>query len=205
MTNGHAPIVTPRRWRLAGDPRSGRGGTVARLLSGCAAALCLLAGCGSHGPTAAASDATTASNSSAQAVHQVQGRLGPMVLGDGYVPEPASPDVAAAYLTIANTGHTAARLTAVHSDLAPVVMPMTETNNGGAGSMAPLNDVLVPAHGSFRFRPGAAHLMLERPHPVPAAGGTVSLTLTFTPGGTVTLTVPVTPIGSPPPSGGTAG
>lgn len=204
MTNGHAPIVTHRRRRLAGGPRIGRRGTVAGLLSGCAV-LCLLAGCGSHGPPAAASDSTAASSSSGQAVHQVQGRLGPLVLGNGYVPEPASPEVAAAYLTIVNTGDTAARLTAVHSDLAPVVMPMTETSSGGVGGMAPLNDVLVPAHGSYRFRPGAAHLMLEQPHPVPAAGDTISLTLTFTPGGTVTLTLPVTPIGSPPPSGGAAG
>ncbi|HEV7210469.1 MAG TPA: copper chaperone PCu(A)C [Blastococcus sp.] len=135
-------------------------------------------------------------------MRQVQGKGGSLLLGDGYVPEPASPDVAAAYLTVVNTGDSPARLTAVHSDLATMVMPMTETSSGGIGSMAPLTKVVVPAHGSFRFTPGAAHLMLEHPHPLPTTGGTVPLTLTFSPGGAVTVALPVTPIGSSGPVSG---
>jgi copper(I)-binding protein len=160
----------------------------------------LLAGCGgpAGGHGAAASNAASASSTtSAAAVRHVQGRVGSLLLlGDGYVPEPASPDVAAAYLTVVNTGSSPARLTAVQSDLATMTMPMTETSSGGTGSMAPLTKVVVPAHGSFRFTPGAAHLMLEHPRPVPKTGGTVTLTLTFSPGGTVTVALPVVPIGS---------
>jgi hypothetical protein len=163
----------------------------------------LLAGCGgpAGGYDAAASNATsTSSTTSAGAPRQVQARVGSLLLEDGYVPEPASPDVAAAYLTLVNIGDSPARLSTVHSHLATMVMPMTETSSGGIGSMAPLRNVVVPAHGSFRFRPGAAHLMLEQPHPVPTAGGTVPLTLTFVPGGQVTVTLPVTRIGTPGPT-----
>jgi copper(I)-binding protein len=82
--------------------------------------------------------------------------------------------VAAVYLSIVNTGGTVARLAAVTSDIAGTVMPITETTScGGVGSMLPLQDVVVPAHCSFRFHPGAAHLVLEQPHPVPTAGSTV--------------------------------
>ncbi|HEV7186658.1 MAG TPA: copper chaperone PCu(A)C [Blastococcus sp.] len=154
----------------------------------------LLAGCGDgRAPTAHAAGAAGATSTTA---HHVQGRVGTLLIEDGYVPEAASPDVAAAYLTIVNTGGTPARLTAVTSDAAGTVMPMTENTSGGVGSMAPLPDVVVPAHGSFRFRPGAAHLMLEQPHPAPRAGGTVTLILTFAPAGAVTVSLPVTPIGA---------
>lgn len=153
----------------------------------------LLAACGTgQGDTAHAAGRTTDRPDG----HVVQGRVGSLVIEDGHVPEAASPDVAAAYLTILDTGGTASRLTAVTSPVASSVMPMTEHTAGGVGSMAALQDVVVPAHGSFRFRPGAAHLMLERPHPVPAPGGTVSLTLHFAPGGTVTVSLPVTPLGA---------
>lgn len=168
------------------------------LLTG-TAAVTLLTGCGAgHGSTANAAGTTT----TATAAHQVQGRVGSLVLEDGYVPEAASPDVAAAYLTILNKGDTSARLTAVSSDIARTVMPMTETTSGGVGSMAPLKNVVVPAHGTFRFRPGAAHLMLEQPVPAPTTGTSLTLTMTFSPAGSVTVSLPVVPIGATGPTTG---
>lgn len=157
-------------------------------------------GSASESASAPGSGSASASASAGAAIQQVQGRVGQLVIGDGFVPEPASPDVAAAYLTIVNDGSTTARLTAASSGAAARVMPMTEKVSGTVGGMAPLDTVVVPAHGVFRFRPGAAHLMLEQPDPVPAAGGTVPLTLTFDPGGAVTISLPVTQTGAQPPA-----
>jgi copper(I)-binding protein len=188
-------MVAPRR---RGVP--GRGRLAGRPVAGVAAAL--LAGCAGH--AVAADGSAGASSSPAVVVQDVQGGIGPIVVGDGYVPEPASPDVAAAYLTIVDDGDSPVRLTSVSADVAARVMPMTERTDAGVGRMAPLGDVVVPAHGAYRFSPGAAHLMLEQPSPVPVAGGEVTLSLTFEPGGTVTVSLPVTPLGAPDPSEATA-
>lgn len=179
--HSHRPAPSAVRRPLAG------------LLTG-SAAVALLAGCAA-GHAASAVGATTGASTGA---HHVQGRVGTLLIEDGYVPEPASPDVAAAYLTIVNNGGTPVRLTGVTSAVASSVMPMTEISNGALGSMTPLHSVVVPAHGSFRFHPGAAHLMLEQPQPVPNTGGAVALTVTFAPGGTVNVSLPVTAIGATP-------
>lgn len=189
---GSGPRGTGRRRGHGGARTAGLASALVAL-----GASALLAGCG---PGAAAA-AAGGSGGGASAVRQVQGRTGALVLGDGYVTEPASPDVAAAYLTVQNTGSTPARLAGVSSPIAATVLPMTEKSSGTVGSMAPLGEVVVPPHGAFRFRAGAAHLMLEQPRPVPVAGGTVPLTLTFTPGGTATVALPVVPIGATRPSG----
>jgi copper(I)-binding protein len=118
---------------------------------------------------------------------------GSLVVTGGYIPAPASPDVAAAYLTITNNGDIADRLEKVTSSVTKMVMAMTETDTGGVGSMTDLPDVTIPAHGSMQFVPGHAHLMLEKPEPL-EAGDQVALTLTFAHAGTVQLTLPVIPL-----------
>jgi copper(I)-binding protein len=116
--------------------------------------------------------------------------LGALVVTGGYIPEPASPDVASAYLTITNNGDTADKLTRVSTSVTSDVMAMNETDSGGVGSMTDLADVTIPAHASMQFVPNHAHLMLEKPKPL-KVGDQVSMTLTFTPAGTVTITLPV--------------
>ena len=154
------------------------------------AGFCVLAACGDAGTGVASSDTRAA------ATQDVQARLGELTVADGYVREPASPSVAAAYLTVTNGGDADDRLTCVSSDVAGQAMPMTETTEGGVGSMTPLDDVVVPAHGSFRFSPGRAHLMLEELTTTPAVGDTVQLTLTFQRAGALTVELPVEPIGT---------
>lgn len=158
----------------------------------------LLSGCGSD---AAAPDSSSTSRSGTSvpgeaSIDDVQATVGDLTLGDGYVREPASPSVAAAYLTIANDGDAEDRLISVKSDVAEMVMPMTEVSQGGVGTMTGLDEVVVPAHDAFRFQRGTAHLMLDPLTTVPAVGDTVTLTLTFERSGAVDIVVPVQPIGA---------
>lgn len=123
--------------------------------------------------------------------------LGALIITGGYVPQPASPDVAAAYLTITNNGATADRLVKVTSSVTSTVMPMNENDSNGVGSMTDLTSITIPAHGSMQFTPDHAHFMLEKPKPL-EAGDEVTLTLTFAHAGTVDVTLPVVPLGEAP-------
>jgi len=171
-------------------------------LAACGVAV-LLAGCagsgGSHGTASIPSSMSTPATAPASLA---RASVGSLTITGAYVPTPASPDVAAAYLTITNSGSVADRLTKVTSNVASMVMPMTETDSGGVGSMTNLSNITIPPHGSMQFVPDHAHLMLEKPTTL-HAGNTVTLTLTFAHAGTVSITVPVLPLGqtpAPPPA-----
>lgn len=136
-------------------------------------------------------------SSQAQQRTTAMAQLGELTITGGYIPQPASPDVAAVYLTVTDAGGAADRVTRVVSDVTTEVVPMTETDRGGTGSMTALSTVVIPAHGSFHFTPGHAHLMLEHPTRTLRQGDRVRLTITFAHAGTVTVTVPVVPTTGP--------
>jgi copper(I)-binding protein len=123
--------------------------------------------------------------------------VGALTITGGYIPQPASPDVAAAYLTIANSGAVPDTVVKIVTDVTGSVMAMTETARGGVGSMTDLAAVTVPAHGRVALTPGHAHLMLDKPTTRLRAGQHVSLTITFARAGSVTLTLPVVPLAGP--------
>ncbi len=152
---------------------------VALVMSACSSS-------GSATPRSAAPSAPSVATASAE--------LGALRITGGYIPEPASPDVAAAYFTVTNTGSTPDTLDEVTTNVTRHVMTMTETDNGGSGSMTNLPKVVVPAHGTFRFVPGHAHLMLEQPRRPLTTGDRVKMTVTFSHAGTTTLTLPVVPL-----------
>jgi copper(I)-binding protein len=154
----------------------------------------LLAGCSSS-----AKHASGAASAPAGTAH---GSIGDLTLTGGYVPQPASTDVAAAYLTITNSGSTPDTITKVTTSVTSNVMAMTETTKGGVGTMTDLSSVTIPAHGSVSLTPGHAHLMLQSPTRQLKQGDTVSLTITFAKAGTLTLTLPVVPITGPTLTGG---
>jgi copper(I)-binding protein len=159
----------------------------------------LLSGCGDEeasGPPTGSPSPSSTTEPGDDAVEDVQAAVGDLTIGDGFVREPASPSVAAAYLTIVNDGDSPDRLVSVTSDAAGAVMPMTEVTEDGVGTMTGLDEVVVPADGAFAFSPQAAHLMLDPLTTVPAAGDTVALTLTFDRAGTVDVVLPVEPIGT---------
>ncbi|MEO9137582.1 MAG: copper chaperone PCu(A)C [Jatrophihabitans sp.] len=151
-----------------------------------------LTACSSDG--GAAKNAAPSSQAPAGTAHA---DLGDLHISGGYIPQPASPDVAAAYFTVTNDGSSADTLTRVTTDVTSNVMAMGESDHDGAGSMTDLSQVVVPAHGAFRFTPRHAHLMLQKPTRPLKAGQMVSMTITFTHAGTVRLDLPVVPISGP--------
>lgn len=119
--------------------------------------------------------------------------IGALAITGAYIRQPASPDVAAAYLTITNTGATPDTITKVTTDVTASVMTMTETDHDGVGTMTNLDHLSVPAHGRVALTPGHAHLMLQRPSTRLRAGAYVDATVTFAHAGTVTIAFPVRP------------
>jgi copper(I)-binding protein len=156
-----------------------------------AVALSVVSACSSSAAPQSSAPSGTVPSGTASA------HLGVLEISGGYIPEPASPDVAAAYFTVVNHGSTPDTLVKVTTSVTRNVMAMTETSKGGAGTMTDLREVVVPGHGSFRFSPGHAHLMLQRPDRRLAVGDHVTMSVTFAHAGTARLVLPVVPLGGP--------
>lgn len=90
-----------------------------------------------------------------------------------YVPAPASPDVAAAYFTVLDSGRTGDVLTGVASDVSAETMLHRSTGQ----TMEMVGPVRVPAHGRLVFAPGGYHVMLDKPVRRLRPGDHVTLTL----------------------------
>ena len=125
---------------------------------------------------------------------KVAGRVGSLEVLDPFLPDPASPGVAAIYLTVKDTGSKADALVAATSSVAPEVMLMTENDHGSFDSMGMLRELRIPAHGQASLVPGHDHVMLEQPTVTFTVGQTVPVTLRFERAGSVTIDVPVVPL-----------
>ncbi|HTZ42827.1 MAG TPA: copper chaperone PCu(A)C [Jatrophihabitans sp.] len=170
-----------------------------------AVAATALAGCSSGGTSQHASAPAPSSSALAGTGHASVGALS---IYDAYIPQPASPDVAAAYLVVHNGSAMPDKLLKVASTSARSVMTMTESDSGTTGAMSMLTDITIPPDGDYVFSPGHAHVMFEHPTATLKQGQSVMLTLTFQHAGAVRLTVPVVPITGPGgslPSMGTTG
>ena len=120
--------------------------------------------------------------------------LGDLSITDAYIPQPASPDVAAAYFTVTDHGSQGDVLLSATSVPASQASLMQESETGAnAGTM---NDIpgglAIPAKGAVVLGPGGYHLMLTNPVATLKQGANVALTLHFAKAGTVTVKVPVT-------------
>lgn len=124
----------------------------------------------------------------------VAGRVGSLEVIDPFLPDPASPGVAAIYLTVKDTGPRADALVAATSSVAPEVMLMTENDHGSFDSMGMLRELRIPAHGQVSLAPGHDHVMLEQPTVTFTVGQRVPVTLRFERSGSVTIDVPVVPL-----------
>ncbi len=131
----------------------------------------------------------------------VAGTGGPRIRVTGaYLPEPASPDTAAAYLTIHNDGDGPDVLLGVGSDVSDQVSLHENVEHGMTGVMRPMAAPRIPAGGVRAFAPGADHIMLDHPRPL-TVGQVVTLTLRFQRSGEVRVRAPVIAIGAVPPTG----
>jgi copper(I)-binding protein len=124
----------------------------------------------------------------------VEGRIGHLEVVDAFLPDPASPSVAAMYLTVRNSGSAADELIGVSSPEARTAMLMTEDQQGAVGAMAMLKDLAIPAHGQASLVPGHDHAMLENPTVTFKVGELVPVTLTFEKAGTLHMKVKVVPL-----------
>lgn len=116
-----------------------------------------------------------------------RGQIGALQISNAYVPAPASPDVAAAYVTVHNTGQTADRLLRASSTAGR----STTLHRDQGTEMIGLRDVAIPAGATVAMKPGGIHLMIEQPRSGLKMGGQVALTLVFAHAGTLTLQVPI--------------
>jgi copper(I)-binding protein len=122
-----------------------------------------------------------------------EARSAELAVSGAYVREPANPQEAAAYFTIANKGGADDTLTAVTSSTGHASL---HTTNGA--KMVALSSAPVPAHGSLDFSPGGNHLMIENPGPL-KPGTSVRLTFSFAGSAPITVSAPVIGIADPAP------
>ncbi|NUP34724.1 MAG: copper chaperone PCu(A)C [Streptomycetaceae bacterium] len=106
---------------------------------------------------------------------------------DPYIPQPASPDVAAGYLVVRNDGDAADRLVAVTAPFAP----SAEIHESRGNSMQQVQGLDIPAHGQGVLGRGNLHLMFMDPTRQLKKGESVDVTLTFAKSAPITVHVPV--------------
>ena len=180
------------RFTLPGNgPRS----TLARFAT--AGTLCALialatSACSSTAPSSSADKAATAATTPSGP--RGSASVGQIKITDAYIPQPATPSVAAAYFTVTETGSRGDVLLSATSVPASQAALMQESETGAnAGIMTDIiGGLAIPADGAVILGPGGYHLMLTDPASPLTAGGSVALTLRFKDAGTVTFKVPVT-------------
>jgi copper(I)-binding protein len=148
----------------------------------------LLAGCGSHSDHGSA--AKTQASSPAQL--GASGQIGPLAISAAYVPEPASPDIAAAYVTVHNSGKVTDTLLRASTPAGTSMSLHRDVTSGGTEGMVPLRSILIPAGKTVTMKPGGEHLMIEHPKAGLKRGGQLELTLVFARAGRLTMQVPIT-------------
>jgi len=139
---------------------------------------------------------TACGSGSAAATGRVAARVGEIEIIDPYLPNPASPSVAAVYLTVRNTGSTPDALVGASSAIAASATLHTEIVQGSYEAMVPLVRLGVSAHGQASLVPGHDHVMLEGLNQALKVGQTVTVTLRFANAGQVAVPVLVVPLDS---------
>jgi periplasmic copper chaperone A len=136
---------------------------------------------------------------------------GDITVSGAYVREPADPQVAAAYLSITNSGSQPDVLESVSTGAAkraelhdvPGAGPGSATGQAGGEHQA-TGPLTIPPGATVTLSPGKGHVMLENPTGRLRPGDRVSLVLTFDVAGQILVEAPVVAIADPgPTSGGT--
>ncbi|WP_250525880.1 copper chaperone PCu(A)C [Caballeronia sp. GAWG2-1] len=83
------------------------------------------------------------------------------------------------YFTLANNGDKAVTLTGVDTPAFGMAMMHKSDTKSGTATMAPVDAVDVPAHGTLQFAPKGYHVMLEQPGKPLKIGSTIPLTFSF--------------------------
>lgn len=86
---------------------------------------------------------------------------------------------AGGYMVLHNPDDTDAILTAASSPACGSIMLHQSENMNGMSGMEVAEQITVPAHGAFTFKPGGYHLMCMNPTAAMKPGAQVPVTLTF--------------------------
>jgi periplasmic copper chaperone A len=90
---------------------------------------------------------------------------------------------ASGYVTLQNTGPSAATLVSAHSAAyASVMLHESTSGSNGMSSMHAVDQLAIPAQGKAALAPAGFHLMLEQASHMIKAGDTVNITLDFADG-----------------------
>lgn len=89
------------------------------------------------------------------------------------------PTPSAGYFLIKNTGANDAKLTNLTIGEFDQVSLHQTTNEGGKSKMSMAHDILIPAGGELKFKPGSYHAMLEKPNQTLTVGTHVNAEFTF--------------------------
>jgi hypothetical protein len=150
--------------------------------------------CSSSGPASTPTPSAPAAVPAAASGPRGSASVGDIKITGAYIPQPATPSIAAAYFLVTETGSQQDVLLSATSNPSAQAALMQETETGAeAGTMTNISGGLpIPAKGAVDLGPGGYHLMLDNPASPLIAGGSVALTLRFEHAGTVTFKVPVT-------------
>lgn len=107
----------------------------------------------------------------------------------------ASAKVGALYLTVANNGTEADRLTGISTDIAEHCELHLSDTSGGVMVMRAIESMAIPPGGTATFAPQGAHVMLMGLKGALAKGSTFTATLHFEKAGDVAIEVAVQGIG----------
>lgn len=169
-----------------------------------AAALAVLLGVGGLAAGARERGAGDRAGTAAAPVPLDAVTLGDLTVSNIYIRQPASPDVAAAYLSVRNAGGSADSLRSAYSGAAKETLVHGAAGTMRAGEEADTSPVAVPADGTVTLSPGKGHIMLDGLTGTLRAGDRVSLLLRFATAGQVLVEAPVIAIGAPAPGGATS-
>ncbi|ROT94148.1 copper chaperone PCu(A)C [Altererythrobacter sp. FM1] len=115
-------------------------------------------------------------------------------------------DAGGAFMTIANSGTAADRLTGGSTPVAGELQVHTVDMTDGVMRMRQLEDGLeIPAGGSVTLKPGSFHIMLMQLKQPLRQGEAVPVSLTFEKAGTVEVELTVQPVGAQGPAVETMG
>ena len=134
-------------------------------------------------------------------------RLGPLQISQPWArATPKGADDGAAYMTVANTGTKAARLSCLSSDASAKCQIHEMSMTGGVMKMRPVEGGLLIKPGqTVTLKPGGFHVMLVDLKAPLQQGKTVEATMQVDGGASVQVAFPIAAIGAPAPGASAGG
>ena len=118
----------------------------------------------------------------------------PLTASDAWVRAVPGSDIAAAYLSLSNSGPAPMTIIGVSSPAAASAMIHETSAQEGQSRMRPRAQLIVPAGQTIRFEPGGLHIMLHELKQPVQPGQSVGLIFQLAGGGTLQVAAVVRPL-----------